>query len=106
MPRTGDSGARRSAVAFQDIQARVRRVVERTLAEQQYARQIDVLLGLGWFGAPHLDRWRTGRRDGASQRLGAADLLEDGIVDRIVPELPGAAEEPVEFCRRLGAVLR
>jgi acetyl-CoA carboxylase carboxyl transferase subunit beta len=29
-----------------------------------------------------------------------------GIVDRIVPEHPDAADEPEEFCRRLGDVLR
>jgi acetyl-CoA carboxylase carboxyl transferase subunit beta len=29
-----------------------------------------------------------------------------GIVDRIVVEKPDAADEPEEFCARLGAVLR
>lgn len=41
-----------------------------------------------------------------SQRIRAADLLEDGIVDVVVPEHPDAAEEPEQFCRRVGAVLR
>jgi hypothetical protein len=45
----------------QDIQARVRRVAERALAEQQYVRPIDVLLGLGWLAPSHLDAWRQGR---------------------------------------------
>ena len=34
------------------------------------------------------------------QRIRSADLLADGIVDRVVPEYPDAAEEPVEFARR------
>jgi hypothetical protein len=48
-------------VARQDIQARVRRVAEQALAEKQYVRPIDVLLGLGWLAPSHLDRWRQGR---------------------------------------------
>ncbi|MFC3964440.1 carboxyl transferase domain-containing protein [Nocardia jiangsuensis] len=41
----------------------------------------------------------------AAQRIGAADLLADGVVDRIVPELPDAAAEPVAFARRTVAVI-
>lgn len=41
----------------------------------------------------------------ASQGVRSADLLRAGIVDRIVPEHPDAAEEAEAFCRRLGAVL-
>ncbi|WP_280269863.1 carboxyl transferase domain-containing protein [Nocardia wallacei] len=37
----------------------------------------------------------------AAQRIRAADLLADGIVDRIVPEYPDAAAEPVDFARRM-----
>ena len=48
-------------MAHQDIQGRVRRVAEQALAEQQYVRPIDVLLGLGWLAPSHLDRWRQGR---------------------------------------------
>jgi acetyl-CoA carboxylase carboxyl transferase subunit beta len=40
------------------------------------------------------------------QRVSSADLLKDGIVDRVVEERPDAAAEPGEFCRRLGAVVR
>lgn len=39
------------------------------------------------------------------QGVRSADLLAAGIVDRIVPERPDAADEPEEFCRRLGRVL-
>lgn len=39
------------------------------------------------------------------QRIRAADLLADGIVDRIVPEKPDAADEPVEFARRMVAAI-
>jgi acetyl-CoA carboxylase carboxyl transferase subunit beta len=40
-----------------------------------------------------------------AQAVGVADLVAAGIVDRVVEERPDAADEPVEFCRRLGAVL-
>ncbi len=40
------------------------------------------------------------------QKVRSTDLLAAGIVDRVVPEQPDAAEEPEEFCRRLGGVLR
>ena len=41
-----------------------------------------------------------------TQRVRSLDLREAGIVDRIVAERPDAADEPEEFCARLGAVLR
>ncbi|RBY76039.1 acetyl-CoA carboxyl transferase [Geodermatophilus sp. TF02-6] len=41
----------------------------------------------------------------ADQGVRATDLWRAGIVDRVVPERPDAADEPVEFCRRLGRVL-
>jgi acetyl-CoA carboxylase carboxyl transferase subunit beta len=40
------------------------------------------------------------------QGVRALDLRAAGIVDRIVPERPDAADEPEAFCRRLGDVLR
>jgi acetyl-CoA carboxylase carboxyl transferase subunit beta len=40
------------------------------------------------------------------QGVRSLDLLRAGIVDRIVPEMPDAADEPEEFCRRVGEVLR
>jgi acetyl-CoA carboxylase carboxyl transferase subunit beta len=40
------------------------------------------------------------------QRVLATDLAGIGVVDRIVPELPDAAEEPETFCGRVGAVLQ
>ena len=49
-------------MARQDIQARVRRVAEQALAEHQYVRPIDVLLGLGWLAPSTL----TGGNRGAS----------------------------------------
>ena len=36
-----------------------------------------------------------------AQRIRAADLLADGVVDRIVPEYPDAADESVDFARRM-----
>ncbi|MBL1077682.1 acetyl-CoA carboxyl transferase [Nocardia sp. 2] len=41
----------------------------------------------------------------ASQRIRAVDLQEDGIVDRIVPEYPDAADEPIDFARRMVAAI-
>jgi acetyl-CoA carboxylase carboxyl transferase subunit beta len=40
------------------------------------------------------------------QGVRSLDLRAAGIVDRIVPEQPDAADEPEAFCRRLGEVLR
>ena len=51
---------------------------------------------------------RTTERAGemaAHQGVRATDLWRAGIVDRVVPERPDAADEPVEFCERLGRVL-
>ncbi|AZI59610.1 acetyl-CoA carboxyl transferase [Nakamurella antarctica] len=39
------------------------------------------------------------------QGVRSADLFAAGIIDRVVPEMPDAADEPAEFCRRLGHVL-
>jgi acetyl-CoA carboxylase beta subunit len=41
----------------------------------------------------------------AIQGVRSADLLAAGIVDRVVPERPDAADEPEEFCRRIGQAL-
>jgi len=40
-----------------------------------------------------------------AQKVRALDLRAVGVVDRIVAELPDAADEAEAFCRRLGAVL-
>ena len=42
----------------------------------------------------------------ASQRVRALDLLDAGIVDRIVAEHPDAADEPEDFCRRMSQVIQ
>ena len=42
----------------------------------------------------------------AAQGVRSADLLAHGIVDRVVPESPDAADEPEEFCRRVGRALQ
>ncbi|MGW4769443.1 carboxyl transferase domain-containing protein [Nocardia sp. NPDC004278] len=41
----------------------------------------------------------------AAQGIRAADLLADGVVDRIVAEFPDAADEPVDFARRMVAAI-
>ncbi|UGT59831.1 acetyl-CoA carboxylase carboxyltransferase subunit alpha/beta [Nocardia asteroides] len=58
-------------------------------------------------GASAIVHRDTGRAPelAAAQRIGAAELLADGVVDRIVPELPDAAAEPVAFARRTVAVI-
>jgi acyl-CoA carboxylase subunit beta len=40
-----------------------------------------------------------------AQGINATALLRDGIVDRVIPELPDAADEPETFMHRLGAAL-
>ena len=42
----------------------------------------------------------------AAQGVRALDLLRAGIVDRVVPEEDDAADEPEEFCRRMGRALQ
>ena len=42
----------------------------------------------------------------AKQGVRSADLLADGIIDRVIPEYPDAAAEPEPFCLRVGATLR
>ena len=44
--------------------------------------------------------------DGAAAGRPLARLARNGIVDRIVPERPDAADEPEAFCRRMGQVLQ
>ena len=41
----------------------------------------------------------------AAQGIRSVDLLRDGIVDIVVPEHPDAADEPVEFTKRLSATI-
>ena len=41
-----------------------------------------------------------------AQGVRSGALKDAGIVDVVVPELPDAADEPEEFCRRVGAVLQ
>lgn len=40
-----------------------------------------------------------------AQGIRSADLLDNGIVDAVVPERPDAADEPAEFTRRLSAAV-
>jgi len=41
----------------------------------------------------------------AKQGIRSSELLAQGIVDRVIPEFPDAAEEPESFCFRVGAAL-
>jgi hypothetical protein len=60
-------------MAGKDLEQRVRRVAETTLAQQQFVSAIDVLLGLGWLAPSHLDLWRQGRVD-SLERVVQANL--------------------------------
>jgi acetyl-CoA carboxylase carboxyl transferase subunit beta len=40
-----------------------------------------------------------------AQGIRAIDLRRQGMVDRLVAENPDAADEPADFCRRMGAVI-
>jgi hypothetical protein len=48
-------------MAGQDLDQRVVRVAETTLADQRFVTPINVVVGLGWLGPTHLDQWRQGR---------------------------------------------
>jgi acetyl-CoA carboxylase carboxyl transferase subunit beta len=41
----------------------------------------------------------------AKQGIRSSELLAQGIVDRVIPEFPDAAEQPESFCFRVGAAL-
>ena len=43
------------------LESRVARAAEEALAQKQFVSAIDVLLGLGWLRASHLESWRLGR---------------------------------------------
>jgi len=44
-----------------DLETRVARIADASLAEQQSVRPIDILVGLGWLSQPNVDRWEQGR---------------------------------------------
>src|SRR5258705_6978981 len=44
-----------------NLETRVARIAEATLAEGRSVRPIDVLVGLGWLAQPNVDRWERGR---------------------------------------------
>jgi acyl-CoA carboxylase subunit beta len=49
----------------------------------------------------------TGHAEAMAARQGirSSDLLADGIVDCVIPENPDAADEPEQFCLRVGAAV-
>ncbi len=59
-------------------------------------------------GASAIVHRTTGRAAEMAEAQGvrSLDLLRDGIVDRVIAEHPDAADEPVEFCHRVGQVLQ
>ena len=44
-----------------NLETRVARIAEATLAERRSVRPIDVLVGIGWLAQPNVDRWERGR---------------------------------------------
>jgi acetyl-CoA carboxylase beta subunit len=59
-------------------------------------------------GASAIVHRDTSRAPEMAQKQGvrSLDLLAAGIVDRVVAEHPDAADEPEDFCRRMGQVLQ
>ena len=43
------------------LETRVAHIAEAALAEQRFVTPIDVLVGLGWLAAAHVERWERGR---------------------------------------------
>lgn len=43
------------------LETRVTRIAEALLAERQYVRSTDLLVGLGWLAQPNVERWEHGR---------------------------------------------
>ena len=41
----------------------------------------------------------------AAQGIRSLDLLRDGVIDAIIPERPDAADEPVDFSKRVGEAI-
>jgi acetyl-CoA carboxylase carboxyl transferase subunit beta len=41
----------------------------------------------------------------AAQGIRSLDLLRDGVIDSIIPERPDAADEPVDFSKRVGEAI-
>lgn len=41
----------------------------------------------------------------AAQGIRSLDLLRDGVIDAIIPEFPDAADEPIDFSKRVGAAI-
>ena len=58
------------------------------------------------FGEPGVMMTFEETAEELAQNVRSLDMRDAGIVDRIVVEKPDAAEEPEEFCARLGDVLR
>jgi hypothetical protein len=54
-----------------NLQTRVARIAEATLADQRFVRPIDVLIGLSWLAQANVDRWVQGRAPSLDRCLGA-----------------------------------
>ena len=53
-----------------NLETRVARIAEATLADQRFVRPIDILVGLGWLAQPNVDRWVQGRVPSLDRRVG------------------------------------
>ncbi len=76
-------------------------------ADRVLAAQHSWLSPLSPEGASSIVHRDTGHAPEMARRqgIGALELAEQGIVDLVVAERPDAADEPVEFCRRVGVAL-
>ena len=53
-----------------NLETRVARIAEATLADQRFVRPSDILVGLGWLAQPNVDRWVQGRVPSLDRRVG------------------------------------
>jgi hypothetical protein len=53
-----------------NLETRVARIAEATLADQRLIRPMDILVGLGWLAQPSVDRWVQGRVPSLDRRVG------------------------------------
>ena len=57
-----------------DLERRVVRAAEATLAARRFVSPVDVLVGLGWLAPSHLDVWRQGRIDSLEDAMNVSPV--------------------------------
>ncbi|MGV0872034.1 DUF2293 domain-containing protein [Mycolicibacterium sp. XJ879] len=63
-----------------NLQTRVARIAEATMAEQGFVRPVDILVGLGWLARSNVDQWERGRVPVLGRCMGVdADKVAAGL---------------------------